>query len=194
MSQFNLFSIIFLSAALSVPAMANTTSVTWDQFVAQCQNPKGSKDKQFEPEDIRIQCTVTQREYVEELPGQFDLPAAQMISAAVVSNKLSVPAETRSVAAQGRAGECVRYKEVERTTRFTAPMTCEAVMKIALHGKGGEKGGGKVGTPADYCHVEAKGWKGKDAQEAVRDTGASRNSCPADARFPGHGKGDGKKS
>ncbi len=197
MSQIRILMVLGLSVALSAPAFANTTPISWDQFVAQCQNPKGSKDKQFEPEDIKIQCTVVNREYVEELPGSYDLPAAQTVSGTVVSSKLAVPADSRSIPASGRTGECVRYKEVERTTRFVTPLTCEAVLKIAYNGKDGGKGGSaKIGTPAEYCQAEAKHAKngGKGAQETARDTGAVRNSCPADAKYPTPGKDPGKKA
>jgi hypothetical protein len=196
MSQFYISMASILAFTMSSPALASTSPMSWDQFVAQCQDPKGSKDKQFAPEDIKIECTVVSKDFVEELPGSFDLPSAQTISASVLSSKHAVPSDTRSVTAVGRTGECVRYKEVERTTRFTAPLTCDAVLNIA-HGKKDHKGqpAMKIGSPADYCQAEAKNHKGKDkAAEATRDTGSLRNSCPSDAKYPERRKDDEKKA
>jgi hypothetical protein len=196
MSQFSISMAFFLAFAMSAPVLASTSPMSWDQFVAQCQDPKGSKDKQFAPEDIKIECTVVSKDFVEELPGSFELPSAQMITASVLSSKHAVPSDTRSVTAAGRTGECVRYKEVERITRFTAPLTCDAVLNIA-HGKKDDKGQSskKNGSPADYCLAEAKNHKGKDkASEAIRDTGSLRNSCPSDAKYPEKRKDDEKKA
>jgi hypothetical protein len=140
------------------------TTLTWDQFKTQCSNP-GSTATQATPQNIEVQCTNDQKEYVADSSGNVPLASSRVVTTAISSNKFQVEAETNNVAEPASAGSCLRYKEVEESFSIQMSLTCSDILSIK-------------GDISDYCASQTALVKGANPKIVnVRDTGAAIDTC-----------------
>jgi hypothetical protein len=164
--------IVGLSQAFAGPGDGQSmTTLTWDQFKTQCSNP-GSTATQATPQNIEVQCTNDQKEYVADSSGSVPLAASRIVTTALSSNKFQVESEAHSIAETASAGSCLRYKEVEESFSIQMSLTCSDILSIK-------------GDISDYCANQTALVKGANPKIVnVRDTGAAIDTC--------NGQGGGK--
>jgi hypothetical protein len=142
------------------------TTLTWDQFQTQCSNP-GSTSTQVAPQNIEVQCTNDQKEYVADTSGSVPLANSRIVTTALSSNKFQVESETTNVQEPGAAGSCLRYKEVEETFSIQMSLTCSDILNIK-------------GDITDYCASQTALVKSANPKiVTVHDTGAAIDTCGA---------------
>jgi len=140
--------------------------VTWDEFQGRCANPSTYPDIQVAPQNITIQCSNYEREWVADAPGEIPLPSARKVTTAIFSHKFHVSANQVDVAALSKSGSCMRFKEVEHRFILSKTMTCDEVM-------------GVKGSIEEYCTSILDGSKGSAAGKLVETqaTGNMINTC-----------------
>jgi hypothetical protein len=140
------------------------TTLTWQQFQNQCANP-GSTATQATPQNIEVQCTNDQKEYVADASASVPLANSRIVTTALSSNKFQVESETNTVAEPADAGSCLRYKEVEETFSIQMSLTCADILNIK-------------GDISDYCVSQTALVKSANPKIVnVRDTGAVIDNC-----------------
>jgi hypothetical protein len=159
-----------------------TRAVSWDELRARCASPE-QFDVQRAPQNIRIQCTDVQREFIAVQPGEVLLPSARMVASAVFSDKFHVDAQQIDVPVFAKGGSCMRFKEVEKTLAVERGLTCSDIL-------------GNKGDANEFCIGSLDRSKGSNPKLAsVVETGTFIDTCPPGANVgagkPGKG-GDGK--
>jgi hypothetical protein len=142
------------------------TTLTWEQFQTQCSNP-GSTATQATPQNIEVQCTNDQKEYVADTSVSIPLSDSRVVTTALSSNKFQVESETTNVSEPAAAGSCLTYKEVEETFSIQMSLTCADILNIK-------------GDISDYCASQTALVKSANPKIVnVRDTGNVINTCGA---------------
>jgi hypothetical protein len=162
-------------------APAATRAISWDELRGRCEHPE-QFDVQRAPQNIRVQCSDVEREYVAASEGELPLMASRRVQSAVYADKFSVTSEERDVPMVAKSGSCLRFKEVQRTLSVEKAIDCPTIL-------------GTKGDAADLCAAaldEARGSNPKLVE--VTDTGKVIDTCPASADDGkgGDGGGNGK--
>ncbi len=157
-----------------------TKPISIEELQARCLNP-GQFEQQHAPQNITIQCTDTQTSWVAGAPGEVSLDSSRQVTTAIFSDKWHVDAKTDNVAIQGKAGTCLRFKEVQATFTVEQKLTCDEIL------------GRKEGI-TDFCASVLDRSKHENPKLIeMSDTGNLIDNCPQVESKPGDGKpGDGK--
>ena len=192
-------------APVPLPAPVESREVTWDELKARCANPKGFPT-QHAPEQIRVQCTETRREYLPENPGVVRLPAARTVTTALVSDKYSVSSVSKDFPIESKSGSCLRFREVEYTGTIERVLSCAEIVNVKgdlqdfcgsaleLHhdGKYPGKIPPKMAGNTDPATAGKPHWGGKFPKGVqIRETENRIDTCPM-AEGPGRDHGGDK--
>jgi hypothetical protein len=116
-------------AELATSPAITTPALTWAQFQESCLHPE-QFNNQAPPSGITIQCTHVSKEFVPDQPGQVALSASNVVVSSVISDKYHVSAQSEEVPMADTAGNCMRYREVEKVITKEVKLTCENVAGI----------------------------------------------------------------
>ena len=154
--------------------------ISLDELKQRCQDYTAFSD-QIQVTNLTVQCSESANEWVAMEPGQIGLNSGRDVATRLVSSKLVVPASMRTYALEGSAGSCMRYKQVQKTLQIEKSITCAELL------------GQKDGSLDDLCASALDQTKGKAPKFVeIKDTGVTRDTCPADAVFGSAGKAGGK--
>jgi hypothetical protein len=143
---------------------ASARAISLDEFRERCAHPD-QFDVQKAPQNIRIQCGVSEHEYVTSTSGEVPLPDTRHVTTALVADKFFVNATAQDVAVAGKGGSCLRFKEVEKDLTIEKPLSCDDLLNMK-------------GDLSDYCSSAidlAKGSNPKLVQ--TKDTGKVIDTC-----------------
>ena len=157
-----------------------SASISWDELKARCLHPE-QFDVQRAPQNIKIQCSDSDFEYVPSAAGQISLAASRTVVTSILADKFHVMAGASDVPVIPKGGSCLRFKEVEKSLTIEKPMSCDEIV-------------GLKSEPAEYCLAALDQAKGSNPKLlAVRDTGHVVDTCGSLIQNGGdNGKGDGK--
>lgn len=141
------------------------SAISLDEFRERCLDPN-KFIQQKQPQNIRIQCTDTQLEYVAAEPGYVPLGGARRVHSTLLSDKFVVAAgDGKDLPVIAQKGSCLRFKEIEKTLTVERPMSCNEIV-------------GMKATVDEYCISALDAVKGKNPKLAsVRETGKLVDSC-----------------
>lgn len=142
----------------------NARPISLDEFKARCANPD-SFDVQRAPQNIRVECSETAREFIAAAPGEVPLPGSRAVTTLVMSDKFYVNADESDVPVVSKGGSCLRFKEVERTLAVERPLSCGEIL-------------GMKGSMDDLCVSMLNAAKGANPKIVdVHETGTVIDTC-----------------
>lgn len=141
-------------------------SISYDEFKDRCANPdKYRGDVQRAPENIKIQCTDTVRQFVADQSGDVPLPGSRQVVTSLFSDKFDVNSQSKVYAMDAKSGSCLRYKEVQKTLSIEKPLTCNEILSLK-------------GDINDYCAQNLDSLKSANPKLIeVKDTGTVIDTC-----------------
>ncbi len=163
---------LLLTLALTAPAAFAGSGnepgahhpVSWDEFKRRCENPNGFEN-QHRLVNIKILCTNTEREFVQDAPGSVELATTRKVTTALIEDKFYVNPMEREYAMAQKPGHCPRYKEIEKTITVERGITCEEILNLKQ-------------DINDLCVDALNSAKGSTPKLIeVRDTGIRRDTC-----------------
>ncbi|MGZ3708725.1 MAG: hypothetical protein ACXWPM_08065 [Bdellovibrionota bacterium] len=139
--------------------------IRWDEFRDRCANPQAFQE-QVSPTNIVVQCTQIQHDFVQDkASGEIPMPNSARVITEVFSSKWFVPADSREQAVVAKAGQCLRYREVERTISVDHQLTCDEILSMK-------------GDIDDFCAGFVDAAKGSNPKLVdEKDTGRVIDTC-----------------
>lgn len=163
-------------------------AISWQEFKARCQDPQSFPDVQIEPRNIKVRCTESTVDFVQQAPGTIPLPGSRSIRTEVLSDKWYVSPSSREIQVEQKSGGCLRFKQVQRTFAYEVALACPQVLAFPGEpdeyceqsmGKGMSHGGGKddKGGRRPGGDFGKGGWGKEKELVDERDTGVTIDSC-----------------
>ena len=146
---------------------AGNKAISWAELKERCANPRSFPDVQREPENIKIQCSDNQVNWVASAPGEFALQGARNVMTGLFSDKFVVNMDTTTQAAAARTGTCHRFKEIQEAFTVERQLSCAEVL-------------GVKSDLAEYCTSILDQSKGSNPKLIeAKDTGRTIDTCSA---------------